>query len=77
MEEKEKVFEEQLKKAAKVDVKFITSIALAVNDIDGVLRHVQLTLVQETESKIFRAFMDVVDPSKIKLADVSESCDPA
>lgn len=77
MEEKQKKIEEQLKNAHQVDVKFITSIALAVNDIDGNLQHVQLTLVQETESKTFRAFMDVVDPSKIKLQDVSESDNPA
>lgn len=52
-----------------VDVKFITSLALAVNDKDDSVRHIQLTIVQENESGIFRAFMDVVDPTKIKLAE--------
>lgn len=58
---------------SRVNVKFLTSLALVVNDCDDVVRHVQLTLVQETVSKQIRAFMDVVDPSKIKLADVPES----
>lgn len=55
------------------DVAFLTSLALAVNDVDGVVRHIQFSIVQEKESKLIRAFMDVVDPSKVKLADVSES----
>lgn len=54
------------------EVKFLTSIALAVNDVDDVLRHVQLTIIQEIDSKDIRAFMDVVDPSKIKLKDVPD-----
>lgn len=62
----------------KKEVKFLTSLALVVNDVDSVPRHIQLTIVQETESKIIRAFMDVVDPSQIKLKeDVPESDNPA
>lgn len=51
------------------DVKFINSVALACNDMDEQLRHFQITIVQDTETKEFRAFFDVVDPSKIKLAE--------
>lgn len=57
------------KKNNQPDVQFINSVALACNDIDGVLRHFQITIVQEVESKKFRAYFDVVDPSKIKLAE--------
>lgn len=53
----------------KIEVKFITSLAMAVDTLDGV-KHVQLTVVQEVESKELRCYMDVVDPSKVKLADV-------
>lgn len=53
----------------KLNVKFITSLALAHEDKDGELKHFQITLVQETESGNFRCFFDVVDPSKIKLAE--------
>ena len=51
------------------DVKFINAVSFAVNDIDGEVRHIQISIVQETESKLFRAYFDVVDPSKVKLAD--------
>lgn len=57
------------KKNENFDVHFITSLAIAVNDVDEKVQHIQLTLVQETESKLFRCYMDVIDPSKIKLAD--------
>lgn len=57
------------KKIENVEVHFITSLALAVNDVDEKVQHIQLTLVQEIESKQFRCYMDVVDPSKIKLAE--------
>lgn len=60
----------------KKDVKFLTSLALAVTDSKENVRHVQLTLVEELESNEIRAFMDVVDSSKIKLQDVSESDNP-
>lgn len=53
----------------KKEVKFITSLALAVNGLDDEVSHIQLTIVQEVDTKKFRAFMDVVDPSKIKLAE--------
>lgn len=53
----------------KVDVKFLTSLALAVPDMNDEIKHVQLSIVQETESGEIRAFFDVVDPSKVKLAE--------
>lgn len=52
------------------EVKFLTSLALAISDIDDDVKHIQLTIVQEIESKKIRCFMDVVDPSKVKLEDV-------
>lgn len=51
------------------DVRFINSVALACNDMDGELRHFQIIIAQETDSKLFRAYFDVVDPSKVKLAE--------
>lgn len=50
------------------DVKFIQSVSFAVRDIDEEIRHLQISIVQETETKLFRAYFDVVDPSKVKLA---------
>lgn len=62
--------------AEKIEVKYLTSLALALRDVDDEIKHVQLTLVQETESKQIRCYMDVVDPSKVKLQeDVRESGD--
>lgn len=61
----------------KINVKFVTSLALAHEDIDGDIRHFQITIVQETESKQFRCYFDVVDPSKIKLADEVSASDNA
>lgn len=52
-----------------IDVKLISSLALAVNDIDDHVQHIQITIVQEVESKSFRCYFDVVDPSKVKLAE--------
>lgn len=51
-----------------IDVKFITSLALAVNDVEDNVQHVQVTIVQEIESRKFRCYFDVVDPSKVKLS---------
>lgn len=51
------------------NVQFINSVALACNDMDGILRHFQLSIVQDVDNKEFRAFFDVVDPSKIKLLE--------
>lgn len=53
----------------KTEVKFITSMALAVLGVDDKLSHLQLTIVQEVESLQFRCFMDVIDPSRVKLAE--------
>lgn len=66
---KSKVMDSEKK---EVDVKFLNSVAIALNDVDGNVRHVQITIVQETESKQFRAYFDVVDPTKVKLADPDE-----
>lgn len=56
----------------KIEVKYLTSLAIAVRDLDDVVKHVQLTIVQEVESKQIRCYMDVVDPSKIKLQEEKE-----
>ena len=70
MEEKEEVFEKQLKDAAKpVEVKFITSFICAAPDIEDKVKHLQFTVVQEVESKKMRCYFDVVDPSKVKVAE--------
>lgn len=53
----------------KIDVKFVTSVALAHLDIDGNLKHFQISIVQETESKKFRCYFDVVDPTAVNLPD--------
>ena len=47
------------------DVKFITSFALAVTDIEESVKHLQITVCQEVESKKFQCFFDVVDPSRV------------
>lgn len=52
----------------KIDVKYLTSLAFAF-PVDDEVRHFQITIVQETESKNFRCYFDAVDPSKIKLAE--------
>lgn len=53
----------------KINVRYLTSLALAIRDMDDVVRHIQISIVQEEESKIFRCYFDVVDPSKIKLSE--------
>lgn len=53
----------------QIDVTLIQSIALAVRDIDNEVRHIQLSIVQEVESKKFRCYFDVVDPSQVKLSE--------
>lgn len=47
-------------------VKFITSLAVAVTDMDENVRHLQFTVCQDVESKEMKCFFDVVDPSKVK-----------
>lgn len=54
------------------DVKYLTSLAMAIIDMDENVRHIQLTVVQEVDTKEIRCFFDVVDPSKIKLQDSDE-----
>lgn len=53
----------------KIEVKYLTSLAIAIPDMDSEVKHIQLTIVQEVESKQIRCYMDVVDPSKVKLAE--------
>lgn len=47
------------------EVKFITSLALAVIDKDDNVQHIQIVLCQEIESGQFRIMFDVVDPDKV------------
>jgi len=54
------------------DVKYLTSFAMAINDMDQNVRHIQLTIVQEVDTKEIRCFFDVVDPSKVKLQEPDE-----
>lgn len=53
----------------KKDVRYLTSLAMAVADPDGEVHNLQFTVIQEVETKKLRCFFDVVDPSKIKLAE--------
>lgn len=48
----------------KIDVKFLTSLALAVPTEDEV-KHIQLTLVQVVDTKEIRCYMDVIDAKKL------------
>lgn len=57
------------KEDSKIEVSYLTSIITAVPDIDGLVKHLQFTVVQEVESKKIRCYFDVVDPSKIKLKE--------
>lgn len=50
-------------------VKFITSLALAVNDLDDQVQHIQITVCQDVETKKFECYFDVVDPTKIKTVE--------
>lgn len=59
------------KEQKKVDVKYITSVAMAVV-VDDEVKHLQFTVAQEIESKQLRCFFDVVDPSQVKLKDPDE-----
>lgn len=53
----------------KEKVKLIQSLSLAINCLDGEIKHVQIVIVQNIEDKQLKCFFDVVDPSKIKLAE--------
>lgn len=61
--------EEKINESKPADVKFITSLALAVLGCDDHLSHIQISIVQETETKQFRCYFDVVDPTRVKLAE--------
>lgn len=54
-----------------VEVEYLTSLAMAV-PVHGMVKHVQITLVLEKDSGEIKCYFDVVDPSKIKLADKDE-----
>lgn len=51
------------------EVKFLTSLAVAVSAIDDEIKHLQFTVVQELDTKEIKCFFDVVDPTKIKLVN--------
>ena len=54
----------------KLEVKFISSLAICVNDIDGNLQHIQIVISQDVDSRQWRLMFDVVDPDKVpKLAE--------
>lgn len=63
---------EEKKDEKKIEVTYITSIITACPDKDGKVNHFQFTVVQEVESGKFRCYFDVVDPSKVKLAEVND-----
>lgn len=56
----------------KKNVKFLTSLTISVNDMDDEMKHLQFVIAQEIDTKQIRCFFDVVDPSKIKLAEQNE-----
>jgi len=49
----------------KKDVKFITSLVVASPDLDDVIRHFQIVIVQDKEDKTFKLYFDVLDPTKL------------
>lgn len=61
----------------KVDVEFVTSLALVVENQakDGV-DHLQFVVSREKDSGKYRCFFDVVDPSKVKLKESDEVSKP-
>lgn len=50
------------------EVEFVTSLALSVPNGESV-DHLQITFVRGKEDGHYRCYFDVVDPSKIKLAE--------
>lgn len=56
--------EEDVKKPSAT---FLNSIALTVNTSQG-LRHVQISLFENDETKAVQAFFDVIDPSTVKVS---------
>lgn len=53
----------------KREVKFINSLALAVTGVDEEVSHLQITIVQDVETKKFELYFDVIDPSKVKAVE--------
>jgi hypothetical protein len=60
----------------KIEVRYLTSMITAVPDKDGLVKHLQFTVVQEVESGKIRCYFDVVDPSKIKLKEDDTVSEP-
>lgn len=52
-------------KEKQPNVKFITSVAIAVNDVNDVVQHLQLTVCQDVDTLDWKVFFDVVDPTKV------------
>lgn len=61
----------------KRNVKYLTSLALTCRDIHDEVKHVQITIVQDLDSLEMGCYFDVVDPSKVKLADELPGTDNA
>lgn len=55
----------------KIEVKYVTSLAFAF-PVDDLVKHFQITIVQEIVTGNFRCYFDVVDPTKVKLAESDE-----
>jgi len=60
---------EMKENSVKPEVKMLNSIAIAILDKDDKPTHVQIVIGQYVESGRFVCYFDVVDPSKVKLAD--------
>lgn len=60
---------EKEKFSVQPNVKMLNSVAIALLDKDGVTRHVQIVIGQFIDDGKFVCYFDVVDPSKIRLAD--------
>jgi len=60
---------EKKKNSVQPEVKMLNSIATALLDKDGKVTHIQIVIGQYVESGQFVCYFDVVDPSKVKLAD--------
>lgn len=70
---KSKTIMSETKKTKRVKEKvlvvdFLTSLAMAV-PVDDTVKHVQITIVRERDSGDLKCYFDVVDPSRVKLAN--------
>lgn len=58
---------------SKIEVEFVTSLALAVENKDKTgVDHLQFVVSREVKSGLYRCFFDVVDASKVKLQESNE-----